>query len=258
MPPPRKTGSSVRRGSGDVEEDPERANATIAKIANPLPEGGDDPERANKTQARVMRPPTRTGASKKVGPVPDEALDDGGGSYNTGQNYQALNDGDGEEDLAGMSLDGDGLDALDPELAPKTRSLPAQKEPDDEDVPAEADDDYATRAGPPIKLEIVEGPDTGKKKKFKGVRMVVGRTPGVDLQLSDQSVSRRHIELVYSDEGTLLRDLGSGNGTRLNGKKIDGDTTLSHGDVIHIGKTKMRFVDELAAFKKVREDAEKN
>lgn len=114
-----------------------------------------------------------------------------------------------------------------------------------------------TRAGPPIKLEIVGGPDAGKKKRFKGVRMTVGRMAGVDLLLSDQSVSRKHIELIHSDTGTLLRDLGSGNGTKLNGKKIAADTVLSHGDEIQIGKTKLRFVDELAAFKKAREDAEK-
>ncbi len=257
MAPPRKTGTA-RRGEGSGEDDPEVANATVAKARNPLAE--DDPERDQKTNARASAPPPRAAprrAPPTRGPVSPEQLDDGGG-YSTGQNFQAMEEeGLAGEDPASISLEGDGLDALDPELAPKTKALPALRRDDAEPEADEADDANATRAGPPIKLEIVGGPDAGKKKRFKGVRMVVGRTPGVDLQLSDQSVSRRHIELIHSDDGTLLRDLGSGNGTRLNGKKITADTMLSHGDEIQIGKTKLKFVDDLAAFKKAREESEK-
>lgn len=274
MAPPRKTGTA-RKGAGSGEDDPEVANPTVARAKNPLP-SSDDPERANATVAKAKNPlpdddperdnktnaraPAPRAAPKRApptrGPSAPDDLDDGGG-YSTGQNYQAMDDeGLAGEDPASISLEGDGLDALDPELAPKTKALPQLKR-DDESPPDDDDDANATRAGPPIKLEIVGGPDAGKKKRFKGVRMVVGRTPGVDLQLSDQSVSRRHIELIHSDDGTLLRDLGSGNGTRLNGKKIAADTMLTHGDEIQIGKTKLRFVDDLAAFKKAREESEK-
>lgn len=284
MAPPRKSGT-VRRGSS--EDDPERTTGTVAKgrnplppddgdpevsrntvarAKNPLPDGEEDPERNNKTNARARPPPAPKRRPPTRGPVAPEELDGDGPSYSTGQNYQAFQDEDGggqepEDDIGGdpssLSLDGEGLDALDPELAPKTKALEALKRPDPAEAEEEEDDANATRAGPPLKLEIVSGPDAGKKKKFKGVRMVIGRTPGVDWQLSDQSVSRRHIELVHSDGGTLLRDLGSGNGTKLNGTKISADTTLTHGDEIQIGKTKLRFVDEIAAFKKAREDAEK-
>lgn len=114
----------------------------------------------------------------------------------------------------------------------------------------------ATRAGPPMHLEIIEGPDTGKKKRFSGVRMVMGRTPGCELQLSDQSVSRRHAELIAGPSGLVLRDLGSGNGTRVNDERI-GEQVLAHGDVIAIGKTRLRFHDELAALELAREEAER-
>ena len=273
MAPPRKTGTAARRGA--VEDDPERANATNARAPNPLPSSDDpeaenntiakaknplsedDPEKENKTNARAAPPrPAPKRAPPTRHPMPPEQLDDDS-AYSTGQNYKAVEGEDGGEDMAGMSLDGDGLDALDPELVPKTKALPALEREESESEPEEEDDANATRAGPPIKLEIVGGPDAGKKKRFKGVRMTVGRMAGVDLLLSDQSVSRKHIELIHSDTGTLLRDLGSGNGTKLNGKKIAADTVLSHGDEIQIGKTKLRFVDELAAFKKAREDAEK-
>jgi FHA domain len=54
----------------------------------------------------------------------------------------------------------------------------------------------------------------------------------------------------------VMKDLGSGNGTKVNGTKM-AEKKLEHGDEIHIGKTKIRFVDELAAFKKAREENEK-
>jgi pSer/pThr/pTyr-binding forkhead associated (FHA) protein len=248
----------VAKGKNPLADaDPEVSNDTVAKAKNPLPD--DDPEQRNKTNARARPPPAPKRRAPTRGPVAPEDLNDGDPSYSTGQNYQALEDegaGDVEADPASISLDGEGLDALDPELAPKTKALQALKRPDPDAGSDDDDDANATRAGPPIKLEIIGGPDSGKRRKFKGVRMVIGRTPGVDLQLSDQSVSRRHIELVHSDGGTLLRDLGSGNGTKLNGVKIAADTMLNHGDEIQIGKTKIRFVDEIAAFKKAREEAE--
>ena len=266
MAPPRK---SVSRGNGDLENDPERENRTQAKA--PIPSvATDDPEKTEPTQARALSPANkkiRASSPAGAGPeannktqarakAPDIASEDEG-SYRTGQNYQAP---DEEEGLAGnVSLDGDGLEALDPEIGSRTKALPALEtetpaasQDDDEG----ADDANATRAGPPLKLEIIEGPDAGKKKKFKGVRMVIGRTPGVDLLLTDQSVSRRHVELIYGDDGVLMKDCGSGNGTKVNGTKV-AEKKLEHGDVIAIGKTKIKFVDEVAAFQKARDENEK-
>lgn len=128
----------------------------------------------------------------------------------------------------------------------------------DEGTPAQDDDDNpdATRAGPPLTLEIIEGPDKGRKKRFKGVRMVIGRGQDCELMLLDQSVSRRHVELVFGGEnGVLLRDLVSGNGTRVNDARVD-DCKLKHDDVIAIGRTRIRFVDEQERIKQMRLEAE--
>lgn len=162
------------------------------------------------------------------------------------------------EDSLELSLEGEGLEALDPEVGERTMVLPAEGELEQSASGAEegADEANATRAGPPTKLEIIAGPDAGKVKKFKGVRMVIGRTVGVDLLLSDQSVSRRHVELVQGEDGVLLKDLGSGNGTKVNGVKV-AEKKLEHGDQISIGKTMLRFVDEMAAFKKAQEERER-
>ncbi|MFL5355289.1 FHA domain-containing protein [Archangium sp.] len=130
---------------------------------------------------------------------------------------------------------------------------------DDEGTPAQEEDDDnpdSTRAGPPLTLEIIEGPDKGRKKRFKGVRMVIGRGQDCELMLLDQSVSRRHVELVFGGEnGVLLRDLVSGNGTRVNDARVD-DCKLKHDDVIAIGRTRIRFVDEQERIKQMRLAAE--
>lgn len=133
----------------------------------------------------------------------------------------------------------------------------AQEDPIEplDDEPEEGDEE-ATRAGPPLKLRVLEGPDAGKTRLFRGVRLVVGRSPECDLALDDDAISRRHFELIRGPKGTLLRDLGSGNGTKVNGQKVT-EHPLEHGDEISIGKTKLGFHDEQAAIEKAREEAER-
>jgi|GEM_PF-705830 len=270
----------VARGSRDAaaDEDPELSKNTQAKmpsVARGAVSRGqrgkvveDDPERGHNTEAKIKAQPGKarkqsnwdappgkmSGEQAKADPEYETAsayqsLDEEASDYHTGNDYEPLNPGQ-------LNLEGDGLDALDADLGPpKTKGLEALLAEDAAAPEPEEDDDGAneTRAGPPLSLHITAGPDQGKKKKFKGVRMVIGRTPGVDLQLSDQSVSRRHVELVQGDKGVLLRDLGSGNGTKVNGEKT-AEKILEHGDEIHIGKTKLKFNDEMAAFKKLRDD----
>lgn len=95
-------------------------------------------------------------------------------------------------------------------------------------------------------LEVVAGPDAGVQKRIRGGRMIIGRGEGTDFRLTDAAVSRRHVEIVVASRGAVLRDLGSGNGSRVNGKRVD-EATLVHGDEIQIGQTRLAFVDESAA-----------
>ncbi|MFP2958947.1 FHA domain-containing protein [Myxococcus sp. 1LA] len=121
---------------------------------------------------------------------------------------------------------------------------------DDEDDNADA-----TRAGPPVQMLVLEGPDKGRKKRFQSVRMVVGRNKDCDFVLDDQSVSRRHLELVYGQAGVVMRDLGSVSGTQVNDQRVD-ECLLKHGDEISMGKTRLRFVDEAEQIKELRAQAE--
>lgn len=73
-------------------------------------------------------------------------------------------------------------------------------------------------------------------------RVTIGRQPGNDIRLDDQTVSSEHAAVQLGDPATLT-DLGSTNGTFVNGDRI-GKQALSHGDVIRIGHHEMKFVDE--------------
>lgn len=71
--------------------------------------------------------------------------------------------------------------------------------------------------------------------------MTVGRVPGVDLQLEDDSVSRRHAELEVRGGEVLLRDLGSANGTTVNGAPLTDEATLQPGDIVQFGVVELAF-----------------
>jgi hypothetical protein len=66
-------------------------------------------------------------------------------------------------------------------------------------------------------------------------RFTIGRDAGCDLVLGDRTVSRRHARLDRSTDGWLLGDLGSTNGTLLNGWRIAGPVALRPGDRVSFG-----------------------
>ncbi len=105
-------------------------------------------------------------------------------------------------------------------------------------------DQDATQPGRPVALEVISGSDQGKKHLVRGGRAVVGRSDSCDMQLYDGSVSRRHFEVVTGPSGIFLRDLGSGNGTYINGKKkVEG--VVRHQDIVCVGDTQIQVVDEI-------------
>lgn len=77
--------------------------------------------------------------------------------------------------------------------------------------------------------------------------LTVGRSPANTLQISDPASSRKHCMIKPSGGFTVIVDMGSSNGTRVNGEKITREEVLSDGDIIQIGKTILRFVDESSA-----------
>jgi pSer/pThr/pTyr-binding forkhead associated (FHA) protein len=90
------------------------------------------------------------------------------------------------------------------------------------------------------RLVITKGPGSGRDHAI-GTEAVVGRAPDVDFVIDDNLVSRRHVRVVRDGDGYAVEDLGSRNGTLLNGKKVVARTRLSDGDTIHVGGTDITF-----------------
>lgn len=88
-----------------------------------------------------------------------------------------------------------------------------------------------------MRLQITGGPDSGSTIEPGGERFTVGRE-GVDFLLADEEVSRQHFELQTLPDGRVeINDLGSRNGTRVDGERISGPRTLSGGEEIKVGVT---------------------
>jgi pSer/pThr/pTyr-binding forkhead associated (FHA) protein len=70
--------------------------------------------------------------------------------------------------------------------------------------------------------------------------LVIGRLPECEIVLQDSNVSRRHAELRRSGDGVFVTDLGSTNGTRVNGTPIR-EQMLTSGDEVSVGSTRLIF-----------------
>lgn len=68
---------------------------------------------------------------------------------------------------------------------------------------------------------------------------VMGRSPDADFLLDDPYASEFHLRLAMRDGQVVLHDLGSTNGTYVNGRRVTVPTPLSRGDAVQVGKTIM-------------------
>jgi Tfp pilus assembly protein PilN len=94
-------------------------------------------------------------------------------------------------------------------------------------------------------LVLLSGNHKGKVYTLEG-EGVLGRDPTVEYAIDDPTVSRRHAEMVKTAEGWRLRDLGSANGTEINGARLIGDKALRDGDVIGLGRVTLVYNVQLA------------
>lgn len=80
---------------------------------------------------------------------------------------------------------------------------------------------------------FISGPLIGKMYLLDRQETVIGRAEDVDIAIGDARISRHHLKIFFSDEGAVMEDLGSTNGTFVNGERIT-RKTLQNGDKIHI------------------------
>ncbi len=101
----------------------------------------------------------------------------------------------------------------------------------------------------PLTLEIVEGPDAGRRVVLEGP-IVIGRAPDTGLVLKDGEVSRHHARVSPAADGSaVVEDLRSANGTFVNQNELYGPARLDPGDELLVGVTviELRSAAQVAA-----------
>jgi tetratricopeptide (TPR) repeat protein len=111
----------------------------------------------------------------------------------------------------------------------KTAAAPAVREP----LPAAMG----------TKLVVSAGPHAGEEFALEDGEYVIGRANDNPICIPDTSVSRKHVLVRRVGGGWAASDLGSGNGTLINGEPVTDEVPLAHGDVLTLGDTEVTFQD---------------
>jgi DNA-binding winged helix-turn-helix (wHTH) protein len=92
-------------------------------------------------------------------------------------------------------------------------------------------------------LLMVEGPSPGRRIFLEKPTLLIGRDERCDVAVPDRQVSRQHASVSLEGEGYIVRDLGSKNGTFVNGQELRGPHALQDGDEIQVAYCcKLTFV----------------
>jgi hypothetical protein len=89
-----------------------------------------------------------------------------------------------------------------------------------------------------LKLKILEGRHAGQEMKIGKEKFLVGRSEECNLRPNSEKISRHHCVIMLAEGIATIRDLGSKNGTLVNGEKIVGEVELKGGDILEIGPLK--------------------
>jgi pSer/pThr/pTyr-binding forkhead associated (FHA) protein len=89
-------------------------------------------------------------------------------------------------------------------------------------------------------LQVVRGRSASTTLKLGDGVTSIGRHDDCLIRIKSSQVSRKHCELFEAADKLTLRDLGSSNGTFVNGKKVSGQQVLKHGDEVTVGAVTLR------------------
>ena len=94
-------------------------------------------------------------------------------------------------------------------------------------------------------ITVVAGESTGDYYPLAKRTMVIGRDEALPIQVKDELVSRKHIQIRYEEkdgaECFILLDMNSANGTSVNGRQITTELVLQDNDIIALGTSKLMF-----------------
>jgi serine/threonine protein kinase len=98
-----------------------------------------------------------------------------------------------------------------------------------------------------LQLVVIEGPDKGRAFALTpNDWILVGRSRATETQLNDPCVSKVHCKVEWTARGVIVTDQGSTSGTRVNGQCSVDERVLHPGDVIGVGGTSLRLLDDSA------------
>lgn len=127
------------------------------------------------------------------------------------------------------------------DLFGKTVTAPGQPRAQELEAPLPPQQKTRRGRGAPRVVTITQGNQAGTTAQLSLGMVLIGRGADCQLILDDDYVSTRHARIVAGDSGIYVEDLGSTNGTYVNGQRITAPTSVSLVDSLRIGKTVMRL-----------------
>ncbi len=95
----------------------------------------------------------------------------------------------------------------------------------------------------PTKVAITTGRGAGTNAALPGIgqEIILGRASTCDLDINDDYASSRHAKIWRDDQGFVVEDLLSTNGTYVNGQRISQPTRIERGDIVRVGRSQMQL-----------------